>query len=189
MSGPAALLVVGIHREELAFGKAVAAGLARERVDVLTISEGLSGRRPRPDQRFHFDTLHRALYLQLLPHVRTRHRLLIDLHTGLDRQAPCADVYSRDIPRLAARLARADAPANPPRLISLGQAGAGPSAETVIPAEIWENPRFLYVGLEIYLAEPGPGRGVEQDYARGLIAALAEEAADPGTQSPPWLNA
>jgi hypothetical protein len=180
MSNAATLLVVGIHREELAFGMAVAAGLERSRIDVLTISEGLSGRRPRPDQRFHFDTLHRALYLQLPPHIQARHHMLIDLHTGLDPRAPCADLYSRDTLRLAELLASAAPLAPPPRLVPLGRMEAGTSAETVIPGEVWRNPRCLYVGLEIYLAEAGPGRGVEQDYARALIVALAA-----GTQTDP----
>lgn len=179
MDGPATLLVIGVHREELAFGMAVAAGLDRRRIDVLTISEGLSGRRPRQDQRFQYETLHRALYLQLQPHVRAHHRLLVDLHTGLDPQAPCADLYSRDIPRLAGWIAQAGTLPAPPRLVPLGQAEEGPSAETVIPEEIWRNPRCLYVGLEIYLAEAGQGRAVDQDYARALIMALAR-GADPG---------
>jgi hypothetical protein len=167
-----ALLVIGIHREERAFGAAVASGL--DGVDLLAIPEGLSGRRPRPDQRFHYDTLHRALYLQLLPHVQEHHSLLIDLHTGLDPQAPAADLYSRDPESLARRLALAAALSPAPRLYSLCHDRRLPSAETVIPWKIWGNPRFLYVGLEIYLAEPGAGRPVERAYARQLIEALIQ---------------
>lgn len=168
---PRTLLVVGIHREELAFGAAVAAGMDRRHLDVLTITEGLSGRRPRPDQRFHYDTLHRALYLQLIPHVQKRHELVIDLHTGLDPQGPCADIYCRDTARLARLLA--DIPRA--RLIPLEQSERGPNSATVIPAEVWRNPHFLYVGLEIYLPEPGAGRPLDQDYARTLIEAMAAE--------------
>jgi hypothetical protein len=174
MSGPTTLLVIGIHREELAFGMAVAAGLDSARFDILTIKEGLSGSRPRQDQRFHYDTLHRALYLQLIQHVNDRHRLLIDLHTGLDPAGPCADIYSRDTAHLAACLIRDPAPDPPPRLIPLVRNGSGPSAETVIPREIWGNPRFLYLGLEIYLPEAGAGRAVDQAYARGLIEKVGQ---------------
>ena len=163
------LLVIGIHREELAFGEAVASGLDRSRFDLLKIPEGLSGRHPRADQRFHFDTLHRALYLQLLPHIQTHHEQVIDLHTGLDLQGPCADIFSRDTARLVDCLAKADAIQPPPRLISLLHGDAVPSAETVIPPEIWRNPRFLYVGVEIYLPETGTGRLIDQDYARALL--------------------
>jgi hypothetical protein len=167
------LLVVGIHREELAFGAAVAADVDRDRVDVLTITDGLSGRRPRADQRFLFDTLHRALYLQLLPHVLERHERVIDLHTGLDSRGPCADLYSRDAPRLAGLLENAGELRPAPRLVSLLPGKAGPCAETSVPAEIWRNPRFLYVGMEIYLREPGEGRAADRAYARALIEALS----------------
>lgn len=173
MIGATTLLVIGIHREELAFGEAVAAGLDRRRIDVLRIPEGLSGRHPRADQRFHFETLHRALYRQLPPHVQPRHRLLIDLHTGRDRDGPCADLYCRDTERLAEQLDRGTGPHPPPRLISLIESDVHPGAATIIPAEIWRNPLFLYVGMEIYLSEAGVGRAVDLDYARTLIGALA----------------
>lgn len=181
MSAAPVLLVVGIHREELAFGEAVAAQLDARRVDVLKIGEGLSGRRPRQDERFRYDTLHRALYLQLLPHVQPRHRLLIDLHTGLDPDAPCADLYSRDVEELAARLARAP-PLMPsaPRLFALQPEGATEApcaaAQTVIPTEVWRNPHFLYVGLEVYLPEAGAVRAVDVDYARAIVDALVSDA-------------
>jgi len=159
MSHPATLLVIGIHREELAFGQAVAVDLDPASVQVLAIPDGLSGRHPRADQRFHWDTLHRALYLQLRPHVRRGHHLLIDLHTGIDQAAPCADLYAL---------------APPPRLISLGDAVTGPGAQTIIPEAVWNDPDCLYVGMEIYLADPGPGRPAEREYARALIAALTD---------------
>lgn len=179
MSRPATLLVIGIHREELAFDQAVAASLDPASMQVLAIPDGLSGRHPRADQGFHWDTLYRALYLQLRPHVRGQHRLLIDLHTGIDEAAPCADLYSRDPARLVAALARRDALAPPPRLITLGDAAIESGAQTVIPDAVWNDPDCLYVGMEIYLAEPGPGRSAEREYARALIAALADgELAD-----------
>lgn len=172
MASAKTLLVIGIHREELAFGQAVAAGLDRSRVDVLSITEGLSGRHPRPDQCFHHDILHRALYLQILPHMQGRD-LLIDLHTGQDSQAPRSDLYCRDTGRLADLLAPARALPSPPRLVSLECRGGEPGAHTVIPPKIWRNPAFLYVGMEIYLPVPGLGRAEDQAYARTLIRALA----------------
>lgn len=173
---PATLLVVGIHREELSFGTAVAARLDRARIDVLAIAEGVSGRRPRADERFRYDTVHRALYLQLLAHIRPGHRMVIDLHTGIDSGAPCADLFSRDVPALAARLAPAPGLPRQPRFISLGGPAAGTSAETAIPREIWDSRRFLYVGLEIYLPAPGAERAEDLDYARRLVEALAGPA-------------
>lgn len=181
MAAAPVLLVVGVHREELSFGAAVAAKLDARRVDVLKISEGLSGRRPRQDERFRYDTLHRALYLQLLPHVRPWHHLLVDLHTGLDPAAPCADLYSRDIDVLAARLSRAP-PLSPasPRMFGLQPQHAtdppSAAAQTVIPAEVWRNPRFLYVGLEVYLPDADSVRAVDVDYARAVIEAVGADA-------------
>lgn len=180
MSAAPVLLVVGIHREELAFGATVAARLDARRVDVLKIGEGLSGRRPRQDERFRYDTLHRALYLQLLPHVQPWHRLLLDLHTGLDPAAPCADLYSRDIEVLATRLWRAP-PLLPaaPRLFALQPPDAAATrtaaAQTVIPAEVWRNPRFLYVGIEVYLPDADSVRDVDVDYARAVIEAVSSD--------------
>jgi hypothetical protein len=166
-----ALLVIGIHREELAFGRAVAAQLDPAHIDVLEIPEGLPGRHPRPDQRFQHDKLHRELYLQLLPRIR-HYPLLIDLHAGLDEVGQCADLYSRDPARLAAYLQ-----APQPRLIQLGDADDHyPYGKTIIPPEVWQSPDCLYVGLEIYLKKVGAGETAEQDYARALIAALAQTA-------------
>lgn len=68
--GADTLLVIGVHRTELAFGRAVAAALAPGQVDLLEIPEGLSGAHPRPDEVFRYQTLHSALYGQLLAHVR-----------------------------------------------------------------------------------------------------------------------
>lgn len=148
----AVLVVIGVHREELAFGREVVGGLQAGEVDVLEIPEGLPGRRPRPDQCFWYDVGHEALYLQLLPHVGAQHRLLIDLHAGLDENAPCADLICGDAAfgeRLRARLAADPADV---RVIVLDSAEAV-QARTVIPVRIRNNPDFLYVCMEVYLAE------------------------------------
>lgn len=186
MAAPAVLLVIGIHREELPFGEIVAADLDRGEIEVLAIPEGLPGRRPRPDQHFRYATLHRELYLQLLPHVTGRHRLMIDLHTGVDPEGPCADVYCRDEGMracLTSALARRGGP--PVRLVGLGPAQGSPTAvdpnaerlpyaATVIPERVWNNEAFGYVGLEIYLAQPGRGQPDEWAFARDLIGLVAQ---------------
>jgi hypothetical protein len=89
---PAVLLVIGAHREERDFGDAVAQRLDRARIDLLRIPEGISGRRPGPEGLAAYRRRHDDLYRQILEHVRPAHRLLIDLHTGLDEQLCCADV-------------------------------------------------------------------------------------------------
>lgn len=187
MPGPATLLVIGIHREELAFGERVAQGLDPRKVAVLRIGEGLSGRRPRPDERFHYDTLHRALYRQLLPLVDESTRLVLDLHTGQDLQGPCADLICARPGLLAERLAdtpfrRSSAPGTV-RILRLGPdrstdtaGGEGEArvGRTAVPAEVWRNLRFLYVGVEVFLPEAGAGTPEQQDFARRLVTTLAE---------------
>ena len=176
-----ALLVIGIHRAELAFGQQVAAGLNPALVAVLAIPEGINGQHPRADQRFHYDTLHRALYLQLLPHVHQgKYTLLMDLHSGLDPQGLNADIFSATPERLAPCLA-GTVPLTPqPRLVRLGthegdndSDHAFAAGHTVIPAEVWRHRDFQYVGIEIYLQSNQGGSPSETTYARDLITRLA----------------
>lgn len=174
LSKAGTLLVIGIHREELAFGAAVAAGIDTGGIDVLKIPEGLPGRHPRPDERFQHDTLHRALYLQLLPHVRGRYGRLIDLHAGFDADGPSADIYCRAPECLPPRLLAAIQPA--PRLVRLGAPAEDarfPNGKTVIPEEVWQASDFLYLGLEVYLPKVGAGSTADHWYARQVIQALA----------------
>lgn len=183
MSGARSLLVVGIHREERAFGEAVAKGLDRRLVDVLVIPEGLSGRRPRPDEKFAHDVLHRALYLQILPHVLRRHERLIDLHTGADPQGPCADLicaFPEKLAGLAPGSAAGDgAVASAPRIRLLALGNAAESGAPValvdmsIPEEIWRNPHFDYIGAEIFLPDPAAISADDVRFARDLVARLA----------------
>ncbi|MEB4591661.1 hypothetical protein VSS37_11775 [Candidatus Thiothrix sp. Deng01] len=175
-----ALLVVGIHREERAFGEAVASGLDRALFDVLVIPDGLSGIRPRPDQRFHFDTLHRALYRQLLPYVSGHYPLLVDLHTGVNEQAFCIDLFCREPASLNGLLAQwqQQAPQVPLRAVRMLQPGeqasaSTPVAETVIPAKLWRNPAFRYLGVEAFLTTPGDGSRSEQQFTRMLLEQLS----------------
>lgn len=167
-----ALVVIGIHREELGFGRQVVDGLRAGEVDVLEIPDGLSGRRPRPDQRFRYGMVHEALYLQLLPHVRSHHRLLIDLHTGLDENGPSADLICGDAAlgaRLKAGLAREPASA---RIIVLGAPDAV-GTHTAIPQRIWHNPSFSYLCIETYLPGDGPAQAGAVALARHLIRLAA----------------
>lgn len=181
------LVVIGIHREELAFGREVVRGLDADGIDVLEIPEGLSGRRPLPDQSFRYGTLHRALYLQLLPYVGRTHGLLIDVHSGFDEDGPSADLLCADAAlraRLRSGLAAqgwVDRPDATVRIVPVGEGGAV-QARTVIPEEIWNNSAFAYLGLELYLPEVPAGRAEGVALARRLVrlaAACAPPAAGP----------
>lgn len=168
--------MIGIHREELAFGREVLRGLEVGEVDVLEIPEGLSGRRPLPDECFRHRALHRTLYLQLLPYLGPAHRLLVDLHAGLDDGGPIVDllcasaslqvhlglalksaefvVDGEAVARLCDRV----------RVVALDPRQAV-HANTVIPEEIWNNAGFAYLGVEVYLPADAPGR------TRGVLLA------------------
>ncbi|MCD2453682.1 hypothetical protein GO003_025210 [Methylicorpusculum oleiharenae] len=183
MQGAPVLLVIGIHREELAFGRAVAKGLDPQQIQVLTVPEGLSGRRPLPDQSFNYQTLHRALYQQLLPYVLGHHSVLLDLHSGCDTAGPSADLIcagagwrdalEQEIDR------RPDFHKQDVRIVPLGIESEFPHAHTVIPKKIWHNPRFTYLGLEVYLPETVDGQNAGRDLAKSLVMLVAELATRP----------
>ena len=176
-----AVLVIGIHREELAFGEAVAAGLDLSPLTLLRIPAGLSGVHPSQDQAFYYRTNHQELYLQLLTQVRGHYDLLLDLHAGVNEPGRCADLICADRQLLACLLDQGD-PARPPpsRDLVRGVLLAGPddpprpndgllSARTVIPRSIWDNEAFRYLGIEVFLPTAGAGRPADWAFARGLI--------------------
>lgn len=180
-----ALLVIGVHREELAFGECVAARLAEcdalRRLDVLRITEGISGQRPRFDQRFHYEILHRALYRQIQK-AAGRYRLLIDLHRGEDDEGPCADVISGDSRLLGCVRERtgeaAECPSRPHeaavRTVQLTGDGRDAhqgvmAGRTVIPQELWNSTDVLFVGVEVYLPTPGSGSQRDWEFSARLI--------------------
>ena len=136
--GNDALLVIGIHRAELAFGDRVATRLDRDRVDVLRIPHGIGQPKRGPGESFYSRTQHREIYLQLLQQVKGRYTTMIDLHAGLDEAGLSADVYCHDdafLAKLAARL-RSSALAYRVRLVRIVSAeGRDAGAATGSTAE------------------------------------------------------
>jgi hypothetical protein len=175
----AAVLVTGIHREELGFGDRVAALVDPEQVEVLRIARGISNARIGAGGQFYSDTEHREIYLQLRQQLRQQPRWrggpLIDLHAGVDEHGPCADIYSANETLLSClehrlgpdprvRLVRIiDRPV--PRDETLADA----LVRTRIPRCLWDGQDWFYVGLEIYLAEPGNGGPDDWGLASELI--------------------
>jgi hypothetical protein len=188
-----AVLLIGIHREELAFGEAVAAGLDPARIPVLRIPEGVSGARPSQDQAFYYRTNHQELYLQVLSQVRGHYDLVLDLHAGVNEAGRCADFISGDRDLLDCLLSAARPNDDPPtpglpgeesdevqtrgslRGVLLADPHAPASAppllraHTVIPAAVWNNAAFRYLGLEVFLPVAGPGEPADWAFTRGLI--------------------
>lgn len=177
-----AVLILGVHREELAFGEAVAAGLDPTGIDLLRIPQGVSGTRPTQDQTFYYRATHRELYGQVLRQVRGRYDLVIDLHCGINEPGRCADLFSADASLLECVCSAAShtpgVAASPIRPILLG--GAPPleqgvpappplRALTVIPEAVWNNLGFRYLGIEVFLPAAGAGGPEDWALAQGLI--------------------
>jgi hypothetical protein len=188
-SAPEAVLIIGAHREELAFGERVAEGLDSG-IAVLRIPEGISGHRPRPDEVFYYETRHRELYLQLRQQIRGRYQLVLDLHRGLNQPGRCADVFCRDSSLLqcvhratqrrygrdvgtsmvrSVRLASCTSSGRPKIGADAAESAKGPLGRTVIPAGVWDNEDFLYVGIEVYLTGEGQGQPDDWGFARQLV--------------------
>jgi len=177
-----ALLVTGIHREELAFGDRVAALLDSNQIDVMRIPEGIPQNQINKDDRFYYKTRHREIYLQLWQQVVGQYRVLLDLHCGVNDSGRCADIYCQKeglLECVAARskekdlagqlktvkiiraLKKDDLAANG-RAVQIG-------AHTLIPDRIWNSPDCTYIGLEIYLSEAGEGVPEDWRFANELI--------------------
>ncbi|MBK1630423.1 hypothetical protein CKO31_06620 [Thiohalocapsa halophila] len=194
------LLVVGVHREERAFGEAVAAQLPAADFDLLRIEQGLSGRRPGPDELTAYRRRHRALYAQILDHITPAHRMVLDLHTGFDEAGPCADVLCADTrllrcveqQRMSSRHDASPAPqgvrgvqlvdAEPavrPAVMEGVAAGPEPrerwpSLKPDIPHAVWCAGGFLYVGIEIYLPTTSQDSVVHARFGAAVVSAAAE---------------
>ena len=181
-----ALVVIGVHREEVAFGRAVAAQLDPEQFDIMVVERGLSARRPRPDQLQAYLDNHAALYDQIAGNAGQKHGLLIDLHCRLKGDAD-ADIFAadEDILKLVAaeRLDDASLVGKKVRMIRMVSdedlTDITPDAlrsqlfsKPEFPETVWRAERPLYVGLEIYLEQEGEGTREEQIFASDLIGTL-----------------
>ncbi len=186
------LLLIGIHKDELEFGDRVALSLG-DQVDVLRVEKGLNGANPTPDGLFHYSIRHAEMYHQVLQSVARKQGPVIDLHTGLNKDTRCADVYchserflrclEQEIAsgrgRLAGpedvrliRIVAHDAARGGKRLGAIG--GARPVVWTYIPETVWRNPRFLYVGVEVFLPAPGAGSAEDHRFASELVRLAAD---------------
>jgi hypothetical protein len=195
-----ALLVVGVHREERAFGEAVAAQLPAADFDLLRIEQGLSGRRPGPDDLTAYRRRHRALYAQILDHITPAHRMVLDLHTGFDEAGPCADVLCADTALLRCLEDQAIAARCrvPPAKSTIGgiqlvadepeTAFTAPVSDQPlqthphhwpwlrpdIPHAVWCAGRHLYIGIEIYLTDIDRPTGSDVTFGAAVVSAATD---------------
>ncbi len=111
-----------------------------------------------------------SLYLQLLPYVLGNYRLLIDLHTGADSLGPSADLICANSQFLdcLTKHSSADDAVNDRKLRFL-RLEDGSVTKTVIPARVWNNPAFIYLGMEIYLPDATQDLTAAAEFARRLV--------------------
>lgn len=189
-----AVLVIGIHREELAFGEKVADILKFSALDVIKIKHGLSSKKPIHDDLFYYTTRHSELYLQLCQQVKRKYNLLIDLHTGVNDTGRCADIFSKSISLLDGLQNTVQNITSKnslqPRKIKLIQIiedaidldrpimekvrknvskNEYDVCHTVIPQAVWSNKYFMYAGVELYLQKPGEGKEEDWRFAAEII--------------------
>jgi len=180
------ILVIGIHREELAFGRSVA-DVVPNSVRIVQIDKGLSHKKSFYKSGFYHSTVHREIYLQLHQQIKGKTDLIIDLHTGINTSGRCADILSAEVSMLCRIKKQLDNvkyhPLSPPgeeRLYEIiptdkrREKGRSlfPACHTIIPRRIWDEPTYIYVGLEIYLQESGEGTPTDFEYATKLIHML-----------------
>lgn len=181
-----AVLVIGVHREELGFGIKTAQTID-DNIQVVQISSGLSHKKSLYRSSFYHSTAHREMYLQLHQLLKGKADLVIDLHTGINETGRCADILSADPHLLGTIQSQLDSAVHHPlsspgeeRLYQIIQAEAQkshtktlfPACHTIIPEQIWNGTEYTYAGLEIYLYEPGDGTLADCQYAAQLIHML-----------------
>lgn len=179
------LLLIGLHRGELAFGDQVAARLAG-RVELLRIEQGLDGARPTADALFLYRIRHAEMYRQVLQRLGHRRGLVLDLHSGIDEQRRQAEVYCRSealLSRLEGALARRGGPlAGRVSLLRIEPESGGAAggrgrygvARTYIPEDVWRHASFCYVGIEVFLAAAGAGVAEDHAFAAELVTLIAD---------------
>ncbi len=82
----APVLIIGVHKAELPFGREVAKIVLRSKVipnlKVIEIEEGLGQPHTFRDRKFFYDAFHKEIYLQIYQQSKNRHDLILDLHAG-----------------------------------------------------------------------------------------------------------
>lgn len=172
------LLIAGVHRQEFAFGQAIVEKIKHLPIEVLLIPQGISNL-AGDYLSAHYRRVHNEMYEQIKAHIKKRHTLVIDLHTGL-HQTFGIDLFS-DGANLNPCLLTSDLKTISPqvRVISIkenleNKSGRNLTSYTILPKKIWQNKNFLYVGMEIYLQEEGIGTFEEQQDTIKVLNYLVE---------------
>jgi hypothetical protein len=177
-------VIIGAHREELAFGEKTAKGLPKKGIEIIRIEKGISNR-PSPD---HLNSERMAdlqnLYYGIDKKARGRFQLVLDLHCGYGEEGWSADVFCAETAFLDAMEKALNPPSGkksrlPPdvRLFKVMLNGDDkplafderfPVCLSFVPETIINGSHYLYVGLEFYLTCK-KGRWSDHRRARRLI--------------------
>ena len=180
-------LVIGIHKEELGFGQQVAERLSLPGVRVLQIDQGLPQRQSFSGKTYYYNAFHREIYMQIHQQVKNQVDLLIDLHTGINEQGRCADLFCRDTDMLVQfddeLLGSMKGAADSQRSLRLFEITSDlaekdtsghrfPACRTIIPSAVWKSNKYLYLGLEVYLPDVGMGEERDWNATADLVEAI-----------------
>ena len=165
----ATVLVTGIRKEELAFGKQVSRLLVKSGIQIVVIDNGLSHERAYCKSGFYHSTARRE-----------KLDLLIDLHTGINETGRCVDILSantRFLKTMDGLLKGVEkhifsAPREE-RLYEIIQTDTKSTEKdssfsvchTIIPEKVWNFCQCIHAGLKIYLNKSGQGSSSDWEYS------------------------
>jgi|GEM_PF-852583 len=200
-------LIIGAHREELAFGEKTANRIKKKGIDVIRIADGIPNRRAHGELKSSKKTDLDNLYSRIHRKVCGKYDLVIDLHSGLSEKWS-ADIFSSgmdflDFMDAGLKKIFRDKFHLPDeirlfKIIRNNQSKPNafddrfPICLAFVPEDIVNGKHYRYVGLEVYLTSQ---EGCSADYrlSQQLILAVHEcamrlylpESASRGTQSVP----
>ena len=179
-------LIIGVHREKLAFALKVVQQLDSN-IHVIRIESGLSHERSLYRSGFYHSTAHREMYLQLHQQLKGKMDFVIDLHTGINETGRCADILTADTEVLQNMKKQLDtivhhtlSPPGEEHLYRItepdehkkNRISTFPVCHTIIPKRVWDGGVYVYADLEIYLHGADEGTLVDCEYAAQLIRML-----------------
>ena len=182
-------LIIGAHREELAFGEKTANHIKKKGIDVIHIADGIPNRRARGELKSSQKTDLDNLYSRIHRKVCGKYDLVIDLHSGSSEEKWSADIFSSEMGFLDfmdARLKKIfrDKFHLPDEIrlfkfIRNDQSKPNafddrfPVCLPFLPENIINGKHYRYVGLEVYLTSQ-KGCMSEHSLSRRLILAVHE---------------
>ncbi len=182
-------VIIGAHREELAFGEKTTKGINKRGIEIIRIPEGIPNKRSNGELKSSKRANLANLYSRIHKKVCGSFDLVIDLHSGLSEEKWGADIFSAEKEFLdfmgagskklfqkkyrlpdAIRLFRI---IGKPERISNVFDDRYPVCLAFVPENIINGKHYRYVGLEIYLTSE-KGRLSDYRLSRRLLRAVHE---------------